>query len=149
MQHEYEIEYKGRTIKCRTAEAMTRLLRLIETEDTAKEYIPWSLHDFLEFTGRIQISQRKLLARLIELGSAWLTDERLRNDLYLGGNQALAGVLSGVSKVAMALDIEPQRVYMSRTRYAGGKPQRMYRIAPAFLRIAVENSWPGENDLKW
>jgi hypothetical protein len=149
MEHEYEIEYRGRIIRCKTAEAAARILRVIEEQDTNRDRIPWSLHDFTEFTERIQWQQRKLLAKLLEYGStSWVSSEKLRDILGVSGNQALAGVLSGITKVAMALDIEPERVYMQTTRFSQGKPQRFYRVASGFLRAAAEHEWPSTEDLK-
>jgi hypothetical protein len=147
VEHDYEVEYRGRIIRCKTAEAMTRLVRVIAQEDRPKDDIPWNDHDFSEFTERIRIPQRRLLKILVESKSAWMTDSELRGTLTIRNNQALAGVLSGVSKVALALDIEPGRVYVTVTKYEKGKPFRLYRIAPAFRKIAQEHDWPSKEDL--
>jgi hypothetical protein len=148
MENTYEIEHRGRIIRCQTAEAATRLLQLLEQEDVAKDSLPWSSRDFAEFTERVQLRQRKLLARLLEYGpTSWLSSEKLRSLLGVSGNQALAGVLSGITKVAMALDIAPERVYLQTTRFKQGKPERYYRVASGFLRGAAERGWPSESDL--
>jgi len=149
MEHTYEVPYKGRMVRCKTAEAAARLLRALDDEDRRKEEIPWSAHDFDEFTQRIRTFQRRVLNRLLEFGGAWLTDKKLREDLYISNNRILAGILSGISKVALAMDIEPQRAYLSRTRYERGKPVHLYRIAPAFLRAAKEHDWPEKSDLQF
>jgi hypothetical protein len=149
MQHEYEIEYKGRIVRCKTAEAATRILRLLEQEDTSKDQMKWSPHDFTEFTSRVQWQQRRLLAALLEHEpTTWVTSERLREILHITTNQGLAGVLSGITKVAMSLDIEPERVYLQTTRFKNGKPQKFYRAGSGFLRAAVEYEWPSKDDLK-
>jgi hypothetical protein len=147
MEHEYEIEYKGRIIRCKTAEAATRLLHVIEQEDVAKDALPWTPHDFTEFTTRIQWRQRRLLAKLLEHGSTtWLSSEKTRSFAHVSGNQALAGVLSGITKVAMSLDIAPERVYLRTTRFKQGKPEHYYRVASGFLRAAAEHDWPSGDD---
>jgi hypothetical protein len=144
----YEIEHKGRIIRCQTAEAATRLLQMLEQEDVARDTLPWSSRDFIDFTERIKLQQRKLLAKLLEYGpTTWLSSEKLRTLLGVSGNQALAGILSGITKVAMALDIAPERIYLQTTRFKHGKPERYYRCASGFLRVATQNGWPAESDL--
>lgn len=147
MEHEYEVEYKGRIVRCRTAEAMTRLLQVIAQEDRAKDDIPWNDHDFAEFTGRIRIFQRQLLKALLENIKVWMTDEELRSAMRVRDNRALAGLLSGISKVALALDIEPARVYVAQMKYEKSKPVRFYRIGSAFKKIAEAHGWPAKEDL--
>jgi hypothetical protein len=149
MEHEYEIEYKGRIVRCKTADAAARLLAVLEQEDVSKDTMPWTPNDFTEFTERIQRRQRNLLASLLEYGSTtWLSAEKLCELLSIRGNQALAGVLSGITKVALSLDIAPERVYLQTTRFKEGKPYRLYRVASGFLRAAAEHEWPSESDLK-
>lgn len=149
MEHEYEIEYKGRIVRCKTADAAARLLAVLEQEDVSKDTMPWTPNDFTKFTERIQLRQRKLLAKLLEYGSTtWLSAEKLCDLMSVRGNQALAGVLSGVTKVALSLDIDPKRVYLQTTRFKEGKPYRLYRIASGFLRAAAEHEWPSKTDLE-
>lgn len=147
MEHEYEIEVKGRIIRCKTAEAAARLLEVVAQGDRPKDDVPWNDHDFAEFTGRIRIFQRRLLKVLLDHKQVWMTDEELRGAMHVRGNQALAGFLSGISKVALALNIEPARVYVMQTKYERGKPVRFYRIGSAFKKIAQANEWPAADDL--
>lgn len=149
MEHEYEIEYRGRIVRCKTADAAARLLAVLEQQDVAKDSLPWSPHDFTEFVERIQLRQRKLLAKLLEHGSTtWLAAEKLCELLSIRGNQALAGVLSGITKVAMSLDIAPERVYLQTTRFKEGQRSRFYRVASGFLHAANDNEWPSQSDLE-
>jgi hypothetical protein len=149
MEQTYEIEYKGRIVRCQTAEAATRLLQMLEQEDVAKDTLPWSSRDFMTFTDRIKLQQRKLLARLLEYGTTtWLSSDKLRSLVGVSGNQALAGTLSGITKIAQALDIAPERVYLQTTRFKSGKPDRYYRVASGFLRAAADHGWPAESDLE-
>jgi hypothetical protein len=109
---------------------------MLEQEDVAKDTLPWSSRDFANFTERIQLQQRKLLARLLEYGSTtWLSSNKLRSLLGGSGNQALAGILSGITKVAMALEIAPERVYLQTTRFKHGNPPEQraaQRALPCF-----------------
>lgn len=149
MEHEYEVEFKGRIVRCKTAEAAARLLFVLEQEDTAKDTMEWTPHDFTEFTERIQWQQRRLLAKLLDHGSTtWLSAEKLCELMGIRGNQSLAGVLSGVTKVAMSLNIAPERVYLQTTRFKEGKPYRHYRVSSGFLRAAHTNDWPSKEDLE-
>jgi hypothetical protein len=149
MQHDYEIEYRGRIIRCRTAEAANRILGILEQQDTMKDDLGWNDRDFTAFTNRIQLQQRKLLAKLLEYGTTTLVqDVKLREHLDITNNQALAGILSGITKVALALNIEPKCVYSQRTRFRKGKPERFYQIGSGFLRAASTCGWPTADDLK-
>jgi hypothetical protein len=145
--HDFEIEYKGRIIRCRTDSALARALNLVDPNEKRGD-ATWTTKEFLEFTGRLRPAQRRLLARLLEFGPALLTDEKLRTDLGIAGNQALAGVLSGISKSALALNLEPAKVYVSQRRYRKGKPLRAYKIASGFLRAAKKLGWPKNEDLQ-
>lgn len=147
MPHDFEIEYRGRVIRCRTERALVRALGVLDADEKHSGRT-WTAQEFTEFTDRIRTTQRRLLGRLLEFGPASLTDERLRADLGIVNNQALAGVLSGISKTALALNLEPARVYLSRTQYRKGKPVRSYRIASGFLRTAMKMGWPRDEDLK-
>jgi hypothetical protein len=147
MPHDFEIEYRGRLIRCRTERALVRALGVLDP-DEERGGMAWTAEEFTEFTDRIRTAQRRLLGKLLEFGPASLTDEKLRADLGIINNQALAGVLSGISKTALALNLEPARVYLSRTQYRKGKPVRSYRIASGFLRAATKMGWPRDEDLK-
>jgi hypothetical protein len=145
--YDYQFEYKGRIIRCRTERALVRALNLIEADDNQSD-TPWSLREFTDFTNRIRTPQRRLLKKLLEFGPTMLTDEKLREDLGIANNQALAGVLSGISKTALAMDLEPAKVYLNRIRYRNGRPVHTYRIASGFLRTAKKLGWPKKEDLE-
>src|SRR5947208_3205760 len=61
----------------------------------------WTPDRFSAFIDRLGDAQKLALALLVTKGS--VTDEQLRNFLKVPGNQALAGILSGISKQAVAL----------------------------------------------
>jgi hypothetical protein len=148
MSFAYEIEYKGKRIRCRTLEDAQRALAAFEGSSMTKADGPWSPEEFEQFTGRIHYPQRLLLAKLLEYGTARLEDWKLRDLLDLADNKALAGTLSGVSKVALMFGIDPRRVYTQTTVYKNSKPQRTYQISSGFLQAAAKHKWPSKNDLK-
>ena len=145
----YEIEYKGKTIRCRTLDDMQRALETLGGSRPTRDIQPWSTDEFEKFTGRIQLQQRRLLAKLLECGTtASLEDLKLRELLDIPHNQALAGVLSGISKVALIFGIEPRRVYTQNTVFKHGKAHRFYQVTSEFLRAAAKHKWPSKADLR-
>jgi hypothetical protein len=144
---EYIVRYKGAEVICKSVEDAARLLERLGQNEKNLEWRPWNTADFTDFTNRLETQPRRLLAFLVKIKTA--TDTQLREHLRLQNNKALAGVLSGVSKVALACDMEPQRVYTQHTNYKAGKPERRYSISPAFKKATEDFDWPSEQDLKW
>ena len=142
--HPYEIEYRGKIIRCRDLQTMKAALVELDGSNS-----PWTAEEFKNFTMRVHVPQRRLLAKLLEYGTtAWLEDLRLRADLDIPDNKSLAGTLSGISKVALMFNIDPRRVYTQKTVYQQSKPRRLYQISSAFLRAAAKYNWPSKQDLK-
>lgn len=147
--HPYEIEYKGKTIRCRDLESMKAALAELDGGRLVRHTAPWTTEEFQKFTGRIHIPQRRLLAKLIEHGpSKTLDDSTLRDLLGLPDNKSLAGSLSGISKVALMFGIEPRRVYAQNTTYKHSRPQRTYQITAEFAQAAARHKWPSKEDLR-
>jgi hypothetical protein len=148
--HLYEIEHKGKIIRCLNLKAMKAALEQLEGSTLVREAKPWTDEEFHNFTGRIHVPQRRLLAKLLEIGPRQgLEDFALRGLLELPDNQSLAGSLSGISKVALMFDIEPRRVYITSTVYRHSKPHRSYQITPEFADAAARHKWPSKGDLKY
>ena len=145
MQRTYKIRYKGAEVECHSLREATDLLRALGEDKHNPELIPWEAAEFTEFTSQLELYPLRLLAMLLSKNAA--TDGELRKELGYANNKALAGTLSGISKVALSLDIEPQRVYNQRTSYKHGKPMRMYYIGPMFRKAALDHDWPSETDL--
>jgi len=144
----YEVEYKGVTIRCSTPEEAVAVARMLGGEPDHPHYVSWRVDEFTEFVDRIQIAQRRLLNVLLRARCQPVKDYDLCGHLGLGTNQALAGVLSGITKVAKAMDIEPSRIYYQRTEYKQGSPERRYYITPAFMKAADDADWPSVHDLE-
>ena len=78
--HPYEIEYRGKIIRCRSLDEMKAALQELEGSTIVRAETPWTAEEFEKFTGRIHIPQRRLLARLLESGpTEWVTDATLRD----------------------------------------------------------------------
>ncbi len=144
----YEIEYQGKTIRCRTVNDMQRALATLESSRIVREDTPWTDEEFTRFTGRIQLQQRRFLAALLQSGPAWMEAIELRELLDIPDNKVLAGMLSGIAKVALIFAIEPRRVYTHDTRHRHGKPYRVYQINSEFQQAAAAHGWPAKSDLK-
>lgn len=148
--HPYEIDYRGKIIRCRSLEDMRAALEGLEGSTTARQETPWTSDEFQKFTGRTRVPQRRLLARLLETGpSEWVEDSDLRKVLDLPDNNSLSGSLSGISKVARMFHIDPRRVYAQNTVYRHGQAQRMYQITGGFQKAAARHNWPSKDDLKY
>lgn len=102
---------------------------------------PWTPEVFLSFLGRLGGPQQKALATLVLRHR--LADAELRRVLGVTNNQALAGVLSGISKQAAALDIPARAIFSFENIRNAGKRRSTYAIADKFLQIASEMNWPG------
>jgi len=145
--HPYEIEYRGKIIRCRSLDEMKAALQELEGSTIVRAETPWTAEEFEKFTGRIHIPQRRLLARLLESGpTEWVTDATLRDVLGLPDNNSLSGSLSGISKVARMFDIDPRRVYTQNTIYTHGQAQRTYQITAEFQKAANRHKWPSKED---
>jgi len=145
----FEVRYKKVIIGCDTAEDAAKVAR--ELGDAADSPVsnPWRLDEFLEFVNRIQYQQRRLLAALLRTPQhEVMPDYQLRGALGLSSNQGLAGVLSGITKVAQSMDIDPKRIYGQSTKYKQGSPERSYWLTPAFRQIAEDADWPSMHDLE-
>jgi hypothetical protein len=102
----------------------------------------WTRESFWKFIENLGESQTRVLALLKR--NHKVTDETLRKTLKLDSNQALAGVLSGISKQAGILNIPARAVYTVEDERKGGELSKTYVAANDFLRIANEMNWPEE-----
>jgi hypothetical protein len=100
----------------------------------------WTPHLFRALTHRLGEAQKLALALLVTKRS--ISDVDLRNALKVPGNQALAGVLSGISKQATALYIPPRAIFDFENFRLGGKRRSDYLVVDEFRKIAAEMNWP-------
>jgi len=101
---------------------------------------PWTREVFLNFIDRLGSPQQAALAALVTRRR--MTDEELRKELKVPGNQALAGVLSGISKQAAALGINARAIFGFENLRNAGKRRSTYHVADKFLQIARDMNWP-------
>jgi hypothetical protein len=102
---------------------------------------PWNPEMFLSFIDRLGDPQQAALALLVTCRR--VSDEELREALNVSGNQALAGVLSGISKQAAALNIPARSIFSFENLRNAGKRRNTYTVADKFWEIASSMNWPG------
>ncbi len=100
----------------------------------------WTPDIFRRFIERLGPAQKAALEGLILHRS--LSDEALRDVVGARNNQALAGVLSGISKQALRCGIGPRAVFITDTIRSAGTRRNTYEIAPTFLDMARSLDWP-------
>jgi hypothetical protein len=100
----------------------------------------WSGDLFLTFINRLGETQKLVLALLVTRRN--VTDETLRSALGVPNNQALAGILSGISKQAAALLIPPRAIFDFENSRVGGKRRSEYLVVDEFRTIAAKMNWP-------
>jgi hypothetical protein len=102
----------------------------------------WTPELFHQLIERLGEPQRAILGILVE--RRHVSDQYLREQLNIPGNQALAGALSGISKQAAALGISARSVFTFVNLRKAGKRQSTYSIGDSFRQIATEMGWlPG------
>jgi len=104
------------------------------------ENFKWTANRFLALVDRLGQAQKLALALLVTKRN--VRDEELRNALNVPNNQALAGVLSGISKQAEALLIPPRAIFDFENLRVGGKRRSDYLVVNEFQQIAAEMNWP-------
>jgi len=150
-----KIPYRGAFIECTTeAEAKAVLDHLNEMSRTriaaaypsflalAGATSRWTPQSFFKFVDSVGDAQRRVLSLLLR--KTRVTDEELRKALGVESNQALAGILSGISKQAGALNISARSVFIVEDERRGGELLKTYAVAPDFLRVADEMNWVDE-----
>jgi hypothetical protein len=108
-----------------------------------EENFAWTPDYFTALIDRLGKPQLLALALLVTKKS--LADEELRNALNVSGNQALAGVLSGISKQAVALYIPARAIFDFENSRAGGKRRSDYLVTDEFRQIATQMNWPPQS----
>lgn len=120
------------------SENMNEAQALVGSFDESK--FAWTRNRFEALINRLGHAQKTALALLVDRRN--ITDEQLRNALDVANNQALAGVLSGISKQAIALFIPPRAIFDFENIRVGGKRRSDYLVVDEFRKIAAEMNWP-------
>lgn len=133
-----EVEEFMRRKIAQGSEYMKEAKALFGSYDESK--FAWTHDHFEALINRLGNAQKVALALLVNRRN--ITDEELRNALDVESNQALAGVLSGISKQAIALFIPPRAIFDFENIRVGGKRRSDYLVVDEFLKIAAEMNWP-------
>ena len=152
------VRFKGAMIQCETiaqAVEITRKLTIGTSESPVSGVIhnladiarsistgPWTGQLFWKFIDNIGEAQTALLKLLVT--KQHLTDDQMRNAAGVDSNQELAGILSGISKQAGALNLSARSVFLIENQFKSGKTSKSYTIAPEFLNVATDQNWPPE-----
>lgn len=148
-----EVEKTLTLLQKRDAETrMKRILGLLNEGqiDDANDMIregtfTWTSDLFVRLIDRLGDTQIAVLGLLKEARHA--TDDELRACVHVSNNQALAGVLSGISKQAAALGISARDIFSFENLRNGGKRRNIYKIANKFYEIANRMNWPGPHQV--
>lgn len=124
--------------------ALSGMPYLIAEEEHAmaeEEARAWTPERFISLIDHLGKPQQAALALLVS--KRQVTDQELRTHLKVSGNQALAGVLSGISKQAASLGIPARAIFGFENLRSDGKRRSTYTVAEKFLQIATDMNWPG------
>jgi KaiC/GvpD/RAD55 family RecA-like ATPase len=111
---------------------------LLKAYDESK--FAWTPDYFRALISRLGEAQKLALSVLVTRCS--ISDAEMRNALKVPGNQALAGVLSGISKQAAALNIPAWAIFEFENFRVGGKRRSDYLVVDKFRQIAADLNWP-------
>jgi len=155
-----KITYHDKLIECEDAEEAIKILKAIEheeefarlttnarrvriEEDARRKFgYTWTAQVFRQLVDSLGESQKRVLTLLVRKNKA--SDEELRKTLKLESNQQLAGVLSGISKQAAALNIPARSIFLIENESKGGETTKTYAVASEFSYTATENNWLDE-----
>lgn len=138
-----EFEHRGKKYRADTAKEAIELQRLLEKQEFDQGAQPirhWPVDTALEFLESLGEKQRKFLSILAE-GSS-VPSETVIRILGLDSEIALAGVLSGLSKQAKKMKVNPHNIYFVDVSWSGKTKTRYFRMMRDFLEAITELNWP-------
>lgn len=138
----------GCDIDCDTVAEAAALLRQLAKDHEARAdlhrdmygSVHWNATLFSSFVESLGGTQKTILSLLVR--NQKMTDVDLRAALELETNQQLAGVLSGISKQAGALNVPARSIYTVEDERKSGVLTRTYAIERYFGEFAKEMNWP-------
>ena len=136
-------EHRGKVYHADTAKEAAELQALLNRQDAeqGRERLrPWSADMTLEFLDGLGEMQKAFLAVLAQ-GANVPSGEMVRA-LRLESEVVLAGVISGLSKQARKLNINPHDLYVVEVEWNGKKKERSFRITNDFHESLTELGWP-------
>ncbi|MDE1177807.1 MAG: hypothetical protein PW789_14590 [Edaphobacter sp.] len=102
----------------------------------------WNPTRFHEFIDRLGDRQKTALSVMLDVGVFGIEDTELRAILGVSRNQALGGLLSGISKQADAMHIPAREVFSVSNIRRAGRRWSKYFVSPSFTVIANAEGWP-------
>jgi hypothetical protein len=138
-----EFEHGGKKYRADTAKEAVDLQRLLEKRDLdhgAHRIRHWPTDVALGFVESLGEQQWKFLAALSQ--GASVPSEDMVKALGLDSEIALAGVLSGLSKQAKKMNVNPHNIYYVDVEWTGKTKQRYFRMMSDFLDAINELNWP-------
>lgn len=138
-----EFEHEGKKYRADTAKEAVELQRLLEKKDLDRSAQPirhWPVDVALDFINGMGEMQKKFLAILAD--GASIPSDTMVDALRLDSEIALAGVLSGLSKQAKKMKVNPHNIYYVEVEWAGKKKERYFRLMSDFRDALTELNWP-------
>jgi len=144
--------YRGSPYTADTPEEAVRLRHLLEDADYERakndpnfrdrlnqQVSGWTDDKFWSVINALGEQQTRLLIAVY----LWttITARELAIALNLPSQEALAGVVSGMSKQLEKLGVQPSEVFFVETYWAGKKKERWFSLSPGFAGAARELSW--------
>ncbi len=143
--------YRGKKWEADTPEEAIRLRHDLEAQDArepgadvrAEQELRsdslWTPDTFWNFVQTIKPNQKLAVVALLESSSLWSGDLAKVIGIH---EDALCGVLGGLSKQLRQLELRPSDLYQVHTDWTGGKRRRLFSTQPAFRLAAEEVGWP-------
>jgi hypothetical protein len=143
--------YRGKKWEADTPEEAIRLRRDLEAQDArepgadvrAEQELradsPWTPDTFWNFVQTIKPNQKLAVVALLESSSLWAGELAKVIGIH---EDALGGVLGGLSKQLRQLELRPSDLYQVHTDWTGGERRRLFSTQPAFRLAAEEVGWP-------
>jgi hypothetical protein len=146
-----EFKHNGRLWRADSVEEAIALRQSLEAADrdafeageeidvwTERIWTPDAVNDLLQNAGH---HQKKLLLALAEANGAISSDQILKK-LSLSSEEALAGVLSGLSKQLKKLGIKTSDLYTVGVEWKGDGKTRSFHLDSNFTWAASQLGWP-------
>jgi hypothetical protein len=143
--------YRGKQWEADTPHEAIRLRRELEAQDASEPGAdvraeqelradsPWTPDAFWNFIQIIKPNQKLVVVALLESKGLWAGDLAKATNVH---EDALGGVLGGLSKQLRQLELRPSDLYQVHTDWSGGERRRLFYIQPAFRLAAEEVGWP-------
>ena len=144
--------YLDREYIADTPEEASRLRQLLEDGDYERaqhdhafrgrmnqQLASWNEEKFWSVINGIGPQQTRLLVA-VYLETSILAEE-LAGALQLSSQEALAGVVSGLSKQLEKLSIKPSEVFLVETYWVGKRKERHFQLSPGFNGAAWDFNW--------